>query len=310
LTAVRPGMFGLEPTAAADLVVRLGMAAELLDRVRDELTGRLRYSGWVGGDAERVRAEWIGVHHGTLTATAGGLREAAARLRQEIREQLAASDAAGPVPTGPACPAVTPDPANGDDDGWLPGIPAWVKVPADVLGGGNDLATLWADSAGHRMKLEDMATDLRRGVEAVGKAGRVLGPIGWAFDVYDAGKVVHDVHYGGWTDRNTGNAVLTSLGIGLGIGATAAVAVGAAPIVVGGLAVGGIVAGAVTYSDEATEAVGRGTKWMFDTVGDAFSGPLAPSSVAGAVRTAPIAVLDVAGDLGRSVTNLFDNPFN
>jgi len=311
LTAVRPGTVGLDPSAAADLVVRLGMAAELLERLRDDLTGRLRHAGWVGADAERVRAEWTSVHCGTLTGTAGGLRDAGERLRAEIREQVAASDAGGAVPRGPSCPVITPGPGSGPGngsgsgegrgDGWLPELPPWVKIPADVVGAGNDLANLWADTAKHRTKLEDMATDLRRGVEGVGKVGRVLGPIGWAFDIYDAGKVAHDIYYEGWTDKNTGNAVLTSLAIGLGIGGAVVAGTAAAPVLI----VGGIVAGAVTYSDEATEYVGRQTKAAVDAVGDAFAGPLAPSTVVNAVRDAPAAALDVAGDLTDRARNWF-----
>lgn len=298
---MRPGVIGLEPTAAGELATQLQLAAEALDRMRDDLAGRIRHSSWVGHDADRVRAEWHTVHYGSLTATAHGLRDAEQRLRVEIREQEWASGSGATQPSGGVVPA-----GSGEyREGWE--LPGWFSTTVSITSGivGSASAGIaWADKYG---KLDDMGRGLGRTVKVFNALDRPVGHLSLGTDSFELGSGIAKGVTQGWTDQTTGEVVLTSVAVGAGIVGLVA----ASPAVITGAVVVGAGIGIAKASDDVTRWVGDSTKDVlggvrdgaqsaFDGMTDVFSGPLAPSTVGGTI-------VDVVGDAPAAIGGVVDD---
>lgn len=323
---MRPGVIGLEPTAAGELATRLQLAAETLERMRDDLAGRIRHSTWVGHDADRVRAEWQTVHYGSLTATAHGLRDAEQRLRVEIREQEWASGSGGTHPPG----GVVPGGSTERPDGW--NLPPWLgdtffPITGGIIGLTNGAIGIaegkkWLDLNKLNQHYKNLDPDKMGWLDTMGQHAtrgadivkRLDGPLGWYGFYDDVTTVISGVREGnenGWSNRVTGEVALSGTGAVLFVAGGVALVAGA-PVVAAGIGIAGAAVGIVAVSDDVTEGVGAAVTWtgrtaadatsfITDTMTDVFSGPLAPSTVGGAVVDvvggAPAAIGGVVEDV-------------
>lgn len=73
----------------------LDQAAERLQGMAGEVTGRLASSAWTGPDADRYRSQWHGESLALLRGVVGALRTAATTVDRNAAEQTQASSAVG-----------------------------------------------------------------------------------------------------------------------------------------------------------------------------------------------------------------------
>jgi hypothetical protein len=88
-------MWGADVEQLDALGTRMAVAADVLDRIRVELSGQLRHAPWQGGSADRFRHDWTARHMHVLLGATASLREAGRRLRSNAAEQREASGAHG-----------------------------------------------------------------------------------------------------------------------------------------------------------------------------------------------------------------------
>ncbi|MCG7592731.1 hypothetical protein [Mycobacterium sp. PSTR-4-N] len=75
-------------------------AADRLDGMCGEVTGRLASASWVGPDADRYRSQWHGESLALMRAVVAALRDAASAIDRNAAEQDQASSGAAGLPTG------------------------------------------------------------------------------------------------------------------------------------------------------------------------------------------------------------------
>jgi hypothetical protein len=334
-----PQMVGADPDALVALSSQMTTAAERLDSIRTGVTANLAASPWKGGDADGFQNAWRGQLSGLLSQVEAMLREASKELKVNADQQRQASadgsgGAAGGIGAGigGAIGAGAGIFAGAFGSGAfpvLPTLPFWSSVPG------------WLSSLGKNMqKFEDPfgpnaswfkpvigvvnkfpfirnvvgSSAFGDVAGALGKAGKVLGPIGAVIGVYSTvqsgSQFIHDLQDPS-VDR------VTTLQDGLDIvknGAFASsIVTGPIGLVIGG----GIQLGEWGYSldpnwpDDAWrgaqflggEVAGAGA-WVWDGVqqGAQVVGEI-PGAVVDAAASAGGDVLNAAASAGSAVVN-------
>lgn len=82
---------GMDIQAVRNLAQQLQQKAGEIDSLRQQLTGQLDSTPWVGADRERFHSDWTGQYSTALNQVAEGLRDASARATQNANEQEQAS---------------------------------------------------------------------------------------------------------------------------------------------------------------------------------------------------------------------------
>ena len=82
---------GMDIQAVRNLAQQLQQKAGEIDSLRQQLTGQLDSTPWVGPDRERFHADWTGQYSTALNQVAEGLRDASTRATQNANEQEQAS---------------------------------------------------------------------------------------------------------------------------------------------------------------------------------------------------------------------------
>lgn len=82
---------GMDIPAVRNLAVQLQQKAGEIDSLRQQLTGQLDGTPWVGPDRERFHSDWSGQYCTALNQVAEGLRDASQRANRNADEQEAAS---------------------------------------------------------------------------------------------------------------------------------------------------------------------------------------------------------------------------
>lgn len=84
---------GMDIQAVRNLAAQLNQKAGEIDSLRQQLTGQLDSTPWIGPDRERFHSDWTGRYSTALNQVAEGLREASQRATQNANEQEQASNA-------------------------------------------------------------------------------------------------------------------------------------------------------------------------------------------------------------------------
>jgi uncharacterized protein YukE len=88
-------LVGADAEQLRQLSRNFNQAADRLDGMAREVTGRLSSTPWTGPDAARYRSQWQGHSMATLRGAVSALREAATALQRNATEQDHASSASG-----------------------------------------------------------------------------------------------------------------------------------------------------------------------------------------------------------------------
>lgn len=89
------GMVGADVDQLRALARNLSQAADRLEAMTGDVSGRLSATPWQGQDANQFRSQWQGESLGLLRAVANGLRAAAAEIDRNANEQEQASTESG-----------------------------------------------------------------------------------------------------------------------------------------------------------------------------------------------------------------------
>jgi hypothetical protein len=88
-------LVGADIEQMRSLARTLNQAAERLEGMAGEVTGRLASATWTGPDADRYRSQWHGESLALLRGVVGALRAAATTVDRNAAEQTQASSAVG-----------------------------------------------------------------------------------------------------------------------------------------------------------------------------------------------------------------------
>ncbi len=83
---------GMDIQAVRDLATQLTNKAGEIDSLRQQLTGKIDGTPWVGADRERFHSDWSSRHSVALTQVADALRDAASTATRNASEQETASN--------------------------------------------------------------------------------------------------------------------------------------------------------------------------------------------------------------------------
>lgn len=89
------GMVGADVDQLRALARNLTQAADRLEGMTGEVTGRLSAVPWQGQDASQFRSQWQGQSLGQIRAVVGALRDAATQIERNATEQDQASATSG-----------------------------------------------------------------------------------------------------------------------------------------------------------------------------------------------------------------------
>lgn len=172
-------MFGADSDALDAAATQLDQAADQLDRSAGQLASTLRGLQWLGNVAVAFSDVWGSRHHPGMQRTAVFLRENAATLRRQARDQRAASGSDGAVGTRPgfSVPAVMPplSPSHGRRDSeeerqsLMRNMDAMLKNPRYLSEFPDAMAKLaaWRAEFGDRLPTEAEAAQLERYLAAI-----------------------------------------------------------------------------------------------------------------------------------------------
>ena len=82
---------GMDIEAVRNLATQMTQKAGEIDSLRQQLTGQLQNTAWVGPDQQRFLSDWSGQYCTALNQVAEGLRDASARATKNANEQQQAS---------------------------------------------------------------------------------------------------------------------------------------------------------------------------------------------------------------------------
>ncbi len=82
---------GMDIPAVRSLASQLDVKAGEIESLRQQLTGQMESTPWVGPDRERFYGDWTGQYSQALNQVANALREASQRATANANEQEAAS---------------------------------------------------------------------------------------------------------------------------------------------------------------------------------------------------------------------------
>jgi len=82
---------GMDIQAVRTLAAQLTAKAGEIDTLRQQLTGQLENTPWVGPDREQFYGDWTGQYSTALTQVAEGLRNASQRATSNANQQEQAS---------------------------------------------------------------------------------------------------------------------------------------------------------------------------------------------------------------------------
>lgn len=102
------GLVGADGDQMRTLARTLNHAAERLEGMAGEVTGRMSSAAWTGPDADRYRSHWHGESLAQLRGVVGALRSAAVTVERNVVEQdqaSAATGVTGPTAAGANMPA-------------------------------------------------------------------------------------------------------------------------------------------------------------------------------------------------------------
>lgn len=83
---------GMDIQAVRTLATQFQNKAGEIDSLRQQLTGQLDSTPWVGPDRDRFHSDWTGQYSNALNQVAEALREASRRATQNANEQEQASN--------------------------------------------------------------------------------------------------------------------------------------------------------------------------------------------------------------------------
>lgn len=136
-------LLGMDPVQIRQLARSLEAAAEDLERLGQEVTGKVSVTPWLGGDADAFRADWTGRHRPSLLDIAAHLRRAAFTADDNFQAQERTSTAQPDVPSRAPAGSPTPDwstadaaaqrDGGGNDDDWIADGLGWVAGGVDWI---------------------------------------------------------------------------------------------------------------------------------------------------------------------------------
>lgn len=285
------------------LAERFSQSAETLRGIRSTLTvGVINNTGWLGPDAESLRASWDS-HQMAIMLAANTLDRGSRDLLEQARQQEATSDAGsgaiGGSPDGTGLPG-TPVVTTEDD------FSIWEAL-GQVVGFGLDvnkvfkLADIQKFLANTRildvtdLRNISLASEFLEETSKITKFSRFAGPLLAPLGIYGG---IHDMinpEHEGW--RGAGDRAAGGLGV-VASGGTLLLAAGMLGPVGAGIVVGaGLVAGAWALGNYVYDNWDGITEWTSnawdattDFVGDAYEG-----------------ATDLAGDAWEGATDLADS---
>jgi hypothetical protein len=139
------GLVGADVDQMRTLARTLTQAAERLEGMASEVTGRLSSAAWTGPDASRYRSQWHGDSLSMIRGAVGALRAAATAIERNAVEQDQASTGTGGGalggssirPNGSPGVSTVPEPARNplvDIREWLQSDALWPMSWGTLLG--------------------------------------------------------------------------------------------------------------------------------------------------------------------------------